>query len=188
MLRRNGLAAIGATGVALLLGVGGVSAATRSSDERALTPVAHKTNAATERKIDALISKMTLQEKLNQLTLLSDGQITTPRRAKPVGGGVQPDRSGRRSTSYQHIAVEQSRLHIPILFAYDTIHGYRTIFPIPLGDRLSSFDPSVAQTDHRSAPSSRPRSASSRSTARWSTSRTSRAGAASPRPRARTRT
>ena len=52
----------------------------------------------------------------------------------------------------------------------------------------SSFDPDVAFTDHRSAPSSRPRSASSRSTARWSTSRTSRAGGASPRPRARTRT
>jgi len=42
--------------------------------------------------------------------------------------------------------VEQSRLHIPILFAYDTIHGYRTIFPIPLG-AASSFDPSVATAD-----------------------------------------
>ncbi len=38
--------------------------------------------------------------------------------------------------NYQQIAVEQSRLHIPILFAFDTIHGFRTIFPIPLGDRL----------------------------------------------------
>src|SRR6185312_8174354 len=44
------------------------------------------------------------------------------------------------------IAVEQSRLHIPILFAYDTIHGYRTIFPVPLG-AASSFDPSVATAD-----------------------------------------
>ena len=49
---------------------------------------------------------------------------------------------------YQHDAVEHSRLHIPILFAFDTIHGFRTIFPIPLGT-ASSFDPSVAQTDHR---------------------------------------
>ena len=47
---------------------------------------------------------------------------------------------------FQHVAVEQSRLHIPILFAYDTIHGYRTIFPIPLG-AASSFDPSVATAD-----------------------------------------
>ena len=49
---------------------------------------------------------------------------------------------------YQHDAVENSRLHIPILFAFDTIHGFRTIFPIPLGT-ASSFDPSIAQTDHR---------------------------------------
>ena len=46
----------------------------------------------------------------------------------------------------QHVAVEKSRLHIPILFAFDTIHGYRTIFPIPLG-AASSFDPSVATAD-----------------------------------------
>ena len=49
---------------------------------------------------------------------------------------------------YQHDAVENSRLHIPILFAFDTIHGFRTIFPIPLGT-ASSFDPNIAQTDHR---------------------------------------
>jgi beta-glucosidase len=48
----------------------------------------------------------------------------------------------------QHIAVEQSRLHIPMLFAFDTIHGFRTIFPIPLG-AASSFDPQVAADDHR---------------------------------------
>ena len=46
----------------------------------------------------------------------------------------------------QHVAVEQSRLHIPIMFAFDTIHGYRTVFPIPLG-AASSFDPSIAQAD-----------------------------------------
>ena len=46
----------------------------------------------------------------------------------------------------QHIAVEQSRLHIPMLFAFDTIHGFRTIFPIPLG-AASSFDPQVAMDD-----------------------------------------
>jgi beta-glucosidase len=46
----------------------------------------------------------------------------------------------------QHIAVEQSRLHIPLLFAFDTIHGFRTIFPIPLG-AASSFDPQAAMDD-----------------------------------------
>src|SRR6185369_14899974 len=48
----------------------------------------------------------------------------------------------------QHLAVEQSRLHIPMLFAFDTIHGFRTVFPIPLG-AASSFDPQVAGDDHR---------------------------------------
>jgi beta-glucosidase len=47
---------------------------------------------------------------------------------------------------FQQIAVQQSRLHIPILFAYDTIHGYRTIFPVPLG-AASSFDPGVVAAD-----------------------------------------
>ena len=46
----------------------------------------------------------------------------------------------------QHVAVEQSRLHIPILFAFDTIHGFRTVFPIPLGE-ASSFDPQAATAD-----------------------------------------
>ena len=50
---------------------------------------------------------------------------------------------------YQHDAVEHSRLGIPILFAYDTIHGFRTIFPIPLGT-ASSFDPTwPGPTTHR---------------------------------------
>src|SRR4029079_10632808 len=47
----------------------------------------------------------------------------------------------------QHIAVEQSRLHIPILFAYDTIHGYRTIFPVPLGE-AASLDHTVGNDDY----------------------------------------
>ena len=46
----------------------------------------------------------------------------------------------------QHIAVDQSRLHIPLLFAFDTIHGFRTIFPVPLGT-ASSFDPQAAMDD-----------------------------------------
>src|SRR3954447_25481156 len=124
---------------------GGVVAATRSTDEAALQPARHGGNAGIERRIDRLVSRMTLDEKLQQLELLSDGQITDEDAKAGVGGVfslVDPDKINH----FQHIAVEQSRLHIPILFAYDTIHGYRTIFPIPLGT-ASSFDPSVAQTD-----------------------------------------
>ena len=94
------------------------------------------------------MTKMTLQDKLNQIQLISDGQINgDPTWAdKPVGGVfslVDPV----KINEYQHRAMN-SRLHIPILFAYDTIHGYRTIFPIPLG-AASAFDPNVASQDHK---------------------------------------
>ena len=85
---------------------------------------------------------MTLTEKLQQLQLLSDGQITDADAAAGVGG-VFSLTDPVKINHFQQVAVKQSRLHIPILFAYDTIHGYRTIFPIPLG-AASSFDPSVA--------------------------------------------
>ncbi|MBV9680661.1 MAG: hypothetical protein JO046_02625, partial [Solirubrobacterales bacterium] len=102
---------------------------------------------AIERRINALIGQMTLQEKLDQLTLLSDGQINDAEAAKPVRG-VFSLTDPAKIDHYQQIAVQQSRLHIPILFAYDTIHGFRSIFPIPLATG-SSFDPNVAQTDGR---------------------------------------
>ncbi len=66
---------------------------------------------------------------------------------KPIGA-VFSETDPVLINKYQHEAVEHSRLHIPILFAFDTIHGFRTIFPIPLGT-ASSFDPNIAQTDHR---------------------------------------
>jgi beta-glucosidase len=88
---------------------------------------------------------MTTEEKLQQVQLLSDGQITDAD-AKAGVGGVFSLVDPAKINHYQHVAVEQSRLHIPILFAYDTIHGYRTIFPVPLG-AASSFDPRVARTD-----------------------------------------
>jgi beta-glucosidase len=102
-------------------------------------------DARLEKKIDALVGKMTTKEKLQQVQLLSDGQITDAD-AKAGVGGVFSLTDPTLINHYQHLAVEKSRLHIPILFAYDTIHGYRTIFPVPLG-AASSFDPAVAQTD-----------------------------------------
>ena len=88
---------------------------------------------------------MTVDEKLQQLQLLSDGQITDED-ARAGVGSVFSLTDPAKINHFQQIAVNESRLHIPILFAYDTIHGYRTIFPIPLG-AASSFDPSVATAD-----------------------------------------
>jgi beta-glucosidase len=111
----------------------------------ALTSTRVTPDARLEKKIDALVAKMTTKEKLQQVQLLSDGQITDAD-AKAGVGGVFSLTDPTLINHYQHLAVEKSRLHIPILFAYDTIHGYRTIFPVPLG-AASSFDPAVAQTD-----------------------------------------
>ena len=95
-----------------------------------------------------LMRKMDLEDKLNQIQLISDGQINEdPSWADKPVGGVFSLTDPALINKYQHQAME-SDLKIPILFAYDTIHGYRTIFPIPLG-AASSFDPSVASQDHK---------------------------------------
>src|SRR3954451_16458867 len=107
-----------------------------------------RSDRAVERRVDALLSKMTLEEKLDQLTLMSDGQMKdNPAEARKPVGGVFSETDPKLINAYQHDAVEHSRLHIPILFAFDTIHGFRTVFPIPLAT-ASSFDPAVAQADH----------------------------------------
>ncbi len=141
--RRTG--AVG-TVLALCFAVGGTALAVgMSDDEQALAPTRQPASPTIEQKVDGLLSQMTTQEKLQQVQLLSDGQITDAD-AKAGVGSVFSLVDPAKINHFQHVAVEQSRLHIPILFAYDTIHGYRTIFPVPLG-AASSFDPNVAQAD-----------------------------------------
>ena len=102
-------------------------------------------NQKVETRVNELLSAMTLDEKLQQLQLFADFQSTDDAVRKGLGssfGVTDP----AQVNHLQHVAVEQTRLHIPLLFAFDTIHGFRTIFPIPLGE-ASSFDPAVATTD-----------------------------------------
>jgi len=134
--------------LALTLGVTGgvVVAAGGSDDEQALAPSRKPASQGIEHKVDVLLAKMTTEEKLQQVQLLSDGQITDAD-AKAGVGSVFSLVDPEKINHFQHLAVEESRLGIPILFAYDTIHGYRTIFPVPLG-AASSFDPKVAAADH----------------------------------------
>ena len=109
--------------------------------------------------VDSLLSMMTLQEKLGQLAQYpSQWSDTGP----SVPAGRQEDvREGKVGSflslytaeathEMQEIAVEESRLGIPLLFAYDVVHGYRTIFPIPLGE-ASSFNPDLARRTARAA-------------------------------------
>src|SRR3954464_14212881 len=124
---------------------GGVAASDRTSDEAALQATRTTASQAIEKRVDDLLSRMTLQEKLEQIQLLSDGQVTDAD-AKAGVGGVFSLVDPVKINHLQHVAVEQSRLHIPILFAFDTIHGFRPVFPIPLAP-ASSFDRSGATRD-----------------------------------------
>lgn len=144
-IRRTTLVAAVALVLSSLAGGGVVRAAGQSSDEAALAAARQHPGDAVERKVSALLARMTVPEKLQQVQLLSDGQITEAD-AKAGVGGVFSLVDPVKINQFQRIAVERSRLHIPILFAYDTIHGYRTIFPVPLG-ASSAFDPAVAQAD-----------------------------------------
>ncbi|HKG65660.1 MAG TPA: beta-glucosidase BglX [Solirubrobacteraceae bacterium] len=133
---------------------GGVYAAGGPKDEAALEPARPAASKNVEKRVDALLRKMTTEEKLQQVQLLSDGQMNEEggargdREAKAGVGGVFSLVDPVKINHFQKVAVEQSRLGIPILFAYDTIHGFRTIFPIPLATG-SSFDPDVASEDHK---------------------------------------
>jgi beta-glucosidase len=106
----------------------------------------------------ALLSRMTLAEKVNQLMLLSKGTMTGPDSAgRPNKSAEELAREGigfqmsafewstADANRIQRIAVKESRLGIPVVFATDIIHGYWTVFPVPLG-LAATFDPADART------------------------------------------
>jgi len=117
---------------------------------------------AIERRVDELLKKMTLEEKIGQLVQYNDSGYASA--TSPVQIAANPDAknnvnamdlaaSGRlgsmlntvgaeRTNAFQHAAMDKSRLHIPLLFGADIIHGYRTIYPQPLG-LAATFDPEV---------------------------------------------
>jgi beta-glucosidase len=125
---------------------GGVVAASQSSDEQALRPTRGPADRRIESRVNHLLSKMTLEEKLEQIQLLPDFLVTEAEVRNGLGS-VLSVTDPARIRELQTIAVEQSRLKIPLLFAFDTIHGFRTVFPIPLAAG-ASFDPQVAFDDH----------------------------------------
>lgn len=103
-----------------------------------------------DQKVSRLLSRMTLAEKLGQLQQLCGSwegdalpeDFELARQGKL--GSTIFIRGAKRTSDLQRAAVEESRLHIPILFAFDVIHGYRTIFPVPLGE-AASWDPADAE-------------------------------------------
>lgn len=104
-----------------------------------------------EKQIDHLLSQMTLEEKIAQMTQICGGQISD-NIAEQIrnGAGSMLNSVGAEADYYQRIAVEESRLGIPMIFARDVIHGFRTIFPIPLG-QAATFDPAIVEEGARIA-------------------------------------
>ncbi len=99
-----------------------------------------------ERQVDELLARMTTGEKIGQLTALRADAATPELIRKGDVGSIFSDTNPAQIASLQHIAVTESRLHIPILFGFDVIHGYRTIFPIPLA-MAGSFDPKMEEQE-----------------------------------------
>src|SRR3989440_12844870 len=110
--------------------------------------------SAAEQNIDSLLARMTLEEKLGQLNQLSVDNQPTPEQLELVRKGLVGsflNLTGATATrDAQHVAVTESRLHIPLIFGHDVIHGYRTIFPIPLGE-AASWDPEAVEAAARVA-------------------------------------
>ncbi len=110
--------------------------------------------SATEPKIDSLLARMTLEEKLGQLNQLSVDNQPNAEQLELVRKGLVGsflNLTGAAATrDAQHIAVTESRLRIPLIFGHDVIHGYRTIFPIPLGE-TASWDPEAVEAAARVA-------------------------------------
>jgi beta-glucosidase len=126
----------------------GVVAATSFAAPASLDP-------ATEKRIDVLIGEMTVDEKLGQLSQVATGatgpEFVAPDRLDEMAtqgqvGSVLNLRGAAATNRLQRLAVEKSRLRIPILFGYDVIHGYRTVFPVPLAE-ASSWDVALAEKD-----------------------------------------
>lgn len=114
---------------------------------------------ALDARVDAIVGKMTLEEKVGQLVQYSAGQPTGP----GTGRSDYDDMVAKGQVSsflnvidphqinaYQRIAMEKTRLHIPVLFSLDVLHGFRTDFPIPLG-LASTWDPSIVEKASRVA-------------------------------------
>ena len=103
-----------------------------------------------ERRVEALLARMTLEEKLGQLQ--QSGGDVAGKAQPPLFEAARAGRLGStlgvrgaaNANELQRAAVEQTRLKIPLIFGFDVIHGYRTIFPIPLGE-AASWDPAAAE-------------------------------------------
>ncbi|WP_294349111.1 beta-glucosidase BglX [Sphingobacterium sp.] len=118
-----------------------------------------QTNQKMDKFIDQLMAKMTVEEKIGQLNLVTGGEATTGTTVSTDVeskikngqiGGIFSMSTPAKIRKTQEIAIKQSRLKIPIIFGMDVIHGYRTVFPIPLG-LAATWDMNLIQQSARIA-------------------------------------
>jgi beta-glucosidase len=98
--------------------------------------------------VDDLLAKMTLEEKVGQMSQIalntSDKALRDERILKGEVGSFLFITDPKEINRLQHLAVEKSRLHIPLIFGYDVIHGFRTIYPVPIA-LAASWDPAQVE-------------------------------------------
>jgi beta-glucosidase len=125
----------------------------------AASPESYFNSPRIETRVDELLARMTLEEKVGQVNQFAADSLTGP--GKPVGNADKLIKKGeigslfnvvtaKETNAYQKEAVEGTRLHIPILFGYDIIHGFHTLFPIPLG-LSASWEPALVEQTSRVA-------------------------------------
>lgn len=129
------------------------SAAATQTAPRVPHPNAQLGSLKLNDRVEGLLKKMTLEEKIGQLVQFSAGAPTGPGTGrddyeqmirKGEVGSLLNVVGVADTNHYQHVAVEGTRLHIPLLFGYDVIHGNHTTFPVPLA-LAASFDPSAVE-------------------------------------------
>ena len=128
-----------------------VLAAVVSCQERKTTTVG--STPEIERRVDQLLSRMTLAEKIGQMNQVSaGGEVANYADALRKGqiGSILNEVDPVKVNEFQRISLEESRLGIPLLVARDVIHGYHTVFPIPLG-LAATFDPALVEEGARIA-------------------------------------
>ncbi len=129
----------------------GVTHSLSSKDKKSI-PLYKDAKAPIEKRIDDLISRMTLEEKvlqLNQYTLGRNNNVNNvgeevKKVPSEIGSLIYFDINSELRNSMQKKAMEESRLGIPIIFGYDAIHGFRTIYPISLG-QACSWNPGLVE-------------------------------------------
>ena len=111
------------------------------------------------RRVERLVAAMTLEEKLGQLNMVPGTRtVTGPGGQRDLEAGVRAGRIGsvlnvwgaQHTNALQRLAIEHSRLKVPLLFGLDVIHGHRTIFPVPLAE-AGLFDPDTWEETARAA-------------------------------------